>query len=233
MPRLATLILVSLPTLAMVGCNSAKNAAELAKVQQLAQRAADVQEIQNVMSRRAYYSATGQYERELKELWDITTTQNASFANEKGYWVEAGDIRKYYVTYQSAHRAKEPTTTIWQPVSTPVIEVADDGYTAKGVWYSMGQVMRNVGGKATPSYIAQRYYVDFYRANTRWKIWHFIARTEWSMDGQNWVAGPAAASDDVPVPSERIRPEQAGEPNIPEPYKNFSLTFSYGPPRHV
>ena len=59
----------------------------------------DVEEIKDLMSRRAVYSANEERERELKELWvnqpDHMAT--ASFGRNYGYYVGMDAIRSYYV----------------------------------------------------------------------------------------------------------------------------------------
>jgi hypothetical protein len=269
MPKLGAFLLsglVSLFTLATIGCTSpARKAAEQAEHAKV-QRALDVQEIQNVMSKHAYYSATGQHQRELDELWTMTT-QGVSWGTDEGFWVDAKQVEDYYVRYFDTVRARELAafsklhpevkdvkenygagTSMFQTLSTPVIEIAGDGQTAKGLWYSVGQVSQTPGGKQTPTYVWERYGVDFYKPNADWKIWHFFVHRDWSgAPGQGWVSGPgggpggrggAGEISDAPVPEVRTARDKNASPyappseflKVPQPYRTFSLTFSYGPP---
>src|ERR1035438_7351015 len=62
---------------------------------------------------------------------------------------------------------------------TPVIEVASDGKTAKGLWYSIGQAVRGsvaADGKTsvTTGWMWEKYGVDFIKEDGKWKIWHLI-----------------------------------------------------------
>ena len=62
---------------------------------------------------------------------------------------------------------------------TPVIEVAGDGKTAKGIWYSIGIGVRpNVNSDGTytksTSWMWEKYAVDFIKEDGKWKIWHLI-----------------------------------------------------------
>jgi hypothetical protein len=268
MPKWAMLLLpglVSLLALATIGCtSSARKAAEAAERAKL-QRALDVQEIQNLMSRHAYYYAAGQRQRELDELWAMQT-QGVSWGSDEGFWVDAKEVTDYYVRYFDKVRAEEleafgkahpeiknvkenygAGASMFLTNSTPVIEVAGDGQTAKGLWYSVGQVTQTPGGKPTPMYVWEREGVDFYKPHDTWKIWHFFVHRDWSAaPGQSWVpaasASAAAAAPALipgyPMPSVKVKKDpNAGPyappavfPKVPQPYRSFSQTFSYGPP---
>lgn len=53
---------------------------------------------------------------------------------------------------------------------TPVIEVAADGRTAKGVWDSFGPNITS--GSEVGNWLWVKYAVDFIREDGTWKIWH-------------------------------------------------------------
>jgi len=53
---------------------------------------------------------------------------------------------------------------------TPVIEVAADGKTAKGVWDSFGPNINN--GNEVGNWLWVKYAVDFIKEDGQWKIWH-------------------------------------------------------------
>jgi len=59
-------------------------------------------------------------------------------------------------------------------LATPMIEVAGDGKTAKGVWRSPGieAVRPPGGGKPVPLWSFGSYACDFIHLDGRWKIWH-------------------------------------------------------------
>ncbi|MBT81563.1 MAG: hypothetical protein CL587_14370 [Alteromonadaceae bacterium] len=60
--------------------------------------------------------------------------------------------------------------------TTPVIEVAGDGKTAKGIWYSPGMgLMANIEGddaKVGSVFFWEKYAGDFILEDGKWKIWH-------------------------------------------------------------
>ena len=103
----------------------------------------DVEEIKDLMSRRAVYSANEERERELKELWvnqpDHMAT--ASFGRNYGYYVGMDAIRSYYVdSHQTRIDALSGTGYMeCHTVTSPYVELAGDGNSARGLWYSIGQ----------------------------------------------------------------------------------------------
>ena len=58
------------------------------------------------------------------------------------------------------------------PVSCPLIEIAEDGNTAKGLWYCQGAHCEVTGGGPTSGWTWGYYAADFVREDDGWKIWH-------------------------------------------------------------
>ena len=134
-----------------------------------------------------------------------------------------------------------------KPLTAPVIEVAEDGETAKGLWICMGcdaeVTERGPEADWTWGYFAG----DFIYEGDDWKIWHLQYLNDVdSLCGQSWgrkvTSYPElpefAPLKDVALPSytvaETVRelytPSRplAVTPRIPEPYRTFAETFSYG-----
>ncbi len=135
-----------------------------------------------------------------------------------------------------------------RPVSAPVIVVADDGQTAKGMWTSMGcynSFDEMYGPQSHWSWSI--YAVDFILEDGQWKLWHMMYLTEIdALCGRDWTKPTAPAQErpefaplkqaQVPgpnVPTQLHQPWsadrlKAGLPRLPEPYATFGDTFSYG-----
>ena len=134
-----------------------------------------------------------------------------------------------------------------KPLTAPVIEVAEDGETAKGLWICMGcdaeVTERGPEADWTWGYFAG----DFIYEGDDWKIWHLQYLNDVdSLCGQSWgrkvMPYPElpefAPLKDVALPpytvAETVRelytPSRplAVTPRIPEPYRTFAETFSYG-----
>ena len=102
-----------------------------------------VEQIKDLMSRRAMYSANEERARELDELWVSQSAHQAtaSFGRNYGYYVGLDAIRSYYV---DAHQKRIDALNgvgymECHAVSSPYVELAEDGQSARGLWYSIGQ----------------------------------------------------------------------------------------------
>jgi len=133
-------------------------------------------------------------------------------------------------------------------LTTCIIEQAEDGKTAKGLWYVMGEDndITSVGPYSMWAYGYMA--ADFIKEGDDWKIWHLQdiedihapVGMDWSTD---WKMPPEhpkyaeIANIKMPEPNvkqpirERYHPDREFTPlvaNIPETYVTFSDTFSYG-----
>jgi len=249
-----------LASLAAAGSSACGSRATQEPPQASAPLARDVLEIQNLMGRRAFYHAAGRNELEFAMF--ARRKSDISWGHNQGYWVGADSIRKYYVEqHAEAGRANLARMTRLYPelkndpanvgagdfvmhtLTTPVIEVAGDGQTAKGVWYTPGAVgVTDAQGRLTGAWLWERYAVDFIREDGQWRIWHFLVLTDFDV-GMGRDIDPAAAHPGVPGAGEswdvntKSYPRWSATtvpalmPPLPEPYRTFSETFSYGPPR--
>ena len=186
----------------------------------LAQKAVDIQAIQNIMSRHVLYHCYGEHKAEMEEIWvqEYENQMTASFGQNQGFYVGYGSIWDAYVTghdsswlataksYCEANNidisgwTDEEILEVYGGVgqlllhvtTTGIIEVADDGLTAKGYWYSPGMI-REVGMSGNS--IWEAYGVDFIKENGEWKIWHLHMFTDF-MGGFyiNFPTGNVSAS---------------------------------------
>lgn len=134
-----------------------------------------------------------------------------------------------------------------KPLTAPVIEVAEDGETAKGLWFCLGcsaeVTSRGPEANWTWGYFAG----DFVYEEDMWKIWHLQYLNDVdSLCGQSWgrdiLPYPElpefAALKEFSYPEYTVRESVralysvdrplTAAPRIPEPYRTFSETFSYG-----
>jgi SnoaL-like domain len=163
------------------------------------ERALAMWQVQNTMSRHEYYHAAIRNLEEIDAYWvsrDGPYAKSATFSSPG--WVMNGieTIRRAYgeQSRSDAEKALEALNKIDPSVkvtaqnygagsewvmhtsTTPVIEIAGDGKTAKGVWYSpgVGLMGHAVKGKigVTGSLFFEKYAGDFVKENGIWKIWH-------------------------------------------------------------
>lgn len=134
-----------------------------------------------------------------------------------------------------------------KPMACPVIEISDDNNSAKGLWYCQGAYNDvEIGGpiaRWTWGYFA----ADFMRQDSQWKILNLQSVNDVdSICGQSW-GKPQANYPELPefaelrefkYPAytetvtlrEQYSPKRplTGAPKLPQPYKTFAETFSYG-----
>ena len=130
-------------------------------------------------------------------------------------------------------------------ISNYVIEVAEDGETAKGFCSLFGfNTTADTRGPIS-NWILGTLTVDFIYEDDAWKIWHM----QYFTDIDNEAGSPLGESDFPDLPEfeslrglEAPKPSQAAAlyekysgtraatklPRLPEPYTTFAETFSYG-----
>jgi len=120
--------------------------------------------IQNLMGR---YSHLGQLRGEgtLSELFAMNTP-GVSWRTPGG----PVGIAQMKQRFDRPQEQLQPGVLRMHTMFTPVIEIAGDGQTAKGVWDSFGP---EVGGPNDEGgWFQAKYGVDFVKENGVWKIWH-------------------------------------------------------------
>ncbi|MBP2650999.1 MAG: hypothetical protein H6Q74_1824 [Firmicutes bacterium] len=246
--------------------------------EQMAQRALDYQEIENVMSKHEYYHSLKLNKDEIDTIW-CKKAPNPSFGQNQGFFV---GYKLLYETYRNGCEIMTNEATekmkkmypelagksdqeiygvgsmIFHTTTTPIIEVAGDGKTAKGLWYSPGQVTEVGPDGPSGQWIWEKYAVDFVKEDGQWKIWHMLVVTDLVVDvGKSWTdksyqapmfsAGGKDKDGNDMTPPKRDGFQLPGPnypgvnyqvysktrvpmdyPRMPEPYYTFSETFSYG-----
>jgi hypothetical protein len=135
----------------------------------------------------------------------------------------------------------------YKPVDTPVIELAADGQTAKGLWSIRGSHSAVTAGGPVAYWEWGWFAVDFIREADGWKIWHMqylqdVCRPcgfPWTGEEKAYKERPEfagiaqwqAAQPNVPCAlHERYHAQRRPSrgPRMPEPYETFDETFTYG-----
>ncbi len=234
-------------------------------------RLEDKEEVQHVMAIHAYYHGIGRNDIEYAQIW-TKKQSDITFGQNQGYYVGHASIKNYYVDYQKKSQQRDLTVLktkypqidaanpenlpmgelFMHSLTTPIIEIAGDGQTAKGVWYSPGFVTGVGGGNAHAFWCYEKYGVDFIREDGQWKIWHlhvytdFIVPTDksWAQDAGEAQMGSSTAAPtpggmppmpaDMPKPDKQVITYKTYSPTnvpqlvrLPEPYRTFSETFSF------
>ena len=229
------------------------------------QRAYDVYLIKNVMARHAYFHAYDMHEREIDEIWvgRPEHKETASFGQNWGYQVGLELIRRNYVAINELNRMKDlralrekhpdiecesanraTGSMLMHCLTTPYIEVAGDGETAQGMWYSPGQVTFAKPDGVDAMYLFELYGADFIKEDGEWKLWHLFI-------GTDIMHSPGVDMTNVPVDAPEFdlndedeetnmkltyeldaytsRYNRSHYPAIPKPYGTFAEAVSNGP----
>lgn len=212
-------------------------------------RVMDKEEIKKLMARSAFYYANNQRRRELSELWVKTPEyrSSASYGRNWGYYVGMDSIEKYYVIDHEAKQYRDLEaihstdssvavnnlnlgwgTTAFHTVTTPMLYIAGDGMTARGLWYLAGQETIVKGdGTFTAYHTMGNMAADFVKENGVWKIWHQVICNDFIVEaGTDFKTGSLE-----PLTEEDPFREDFGTPDIPMVVHNprYNLSDNYPP----
>jgi hypothetical protein len=180
-------------------------------------------EVQNTFSKHCFYHEAGKHRAEMLDIWvkkDGEFAKTAKWQQPMGINVGYDAIWQFYVlnkeksNQQILDEISKADPSIknipenlgvggeWasHTQSTPVIEVAGDGKTAKGIWESPGLHFQAQvkDGKISKngSWFWEKYAADFVKEDGKWKIWHIAMYYEntppgWNADTDTYEAKSA------------------------------------------
>jgi SnoaL-like domain len=210
-------LLISFALAALVACqpappppDSSTGSATDASAQRLAQLEHEIGRLQargaieNIFPRYQYLHSAFRDAEIIDSLWVKKGTPgiSAQYTNS-GVYNTWDSVMAYH-----RDRPSPKGKLLVHYTTSPLIEVAGDGETAKGVWIVAGvesgltdpDVAKQApagffepelveGKKVWAHWIQVRYYLDFLKQDGEWKIWHFraveISRAPFS---KNWIA---------------------------------------------
>lgn len=161
----------------------------LTEAERAAFKAADTWAVQNLMSRHSWYHSAFMNATELDEIW-VKKTPNPIWAQNYQQWVGMDAIKK---SYGMPSTPKDRLGAIqFHTVSTPVIEIAEDRKTAKGVFYTAGVVgSYQKDGTANTRWMWERYGMECVQEDGVWKIWHLHVYSDFAVDFGKPMGEPA------------------------------------------
>ncbi|HTP39325.1 MAG TPA: nuclear transport factor 2 family protein [Steroidobacteraceae bacterium] len=143
------------------------------------QKAAEALQISNIMGRYAGYVIANRWNEigEMFALDDPDVHQNVPFAM-------SGPALRTYFSSRQAEKLGDGVLH-QHAFMSPIIEVAGDDQTAKGVWDSPG--IDTGAGNSMANWAWVRYAVDFKKIHGEWKIWHLSVLPVWrAAYGEEW-----------------------------------------------
>ena len=226
-------------------------------VYKMAQKALDQQAIQNVMSRHVMYHCYGLHQEEMEQIWvqEPENQATASFGQNQGFYVGYEAIWDAYVDGHSEDWLKTAKSyldkqgidysamsddeilaeyggvgqLLLHVTTTAIIEVAEDGMTAKCFWYSPGMICETGQSGNT---IWEAYGVDFVKEGDEWKMWHLHMFTDFmgsfylTLGGNSGGSGGGQGAGGAAPEGESAGGESAGGEQ-PSPAE-VTVTFSTG-----
>lgn len=226
----------------------------------------DHREIQNLMGKLTYYYLLKQHGQIFGDLW--SRAEDVCLGVNQGYYVGTGAVSGYYAALHEetvlrstlmcsrfAEELKDKTeeekfgigSMDYKPLSSDLIEIAEDGQTAKGMWLCQGSYDKLEQSGPVAYWEWSCFAVDFIYEAGQWKIWHMLYFRDIDIPcGDAWTRAPkertaldcfAAVVDFVMLKPtvEKVLWENYHTnrplkklPTMPSPYCTFADTFSYG-----
>jgi hypothetical protein len=202
-----------------------------------------VNEIRNLVSKVQYLHSANRHS-DTYEFFAKNTPGVRTYWGEQGYW-EGPDAPQRQGAIMDRGGEKDIGGMAVHTLTLPVIEVAGDGKTAKGVWTGNGFLVmpdKETGKvKDKASWEWDKYGIDFVKEDGKWKLWHYhvyrFFRTGWDKGLTDWdpdakvdlhipkgLEPDGPAIDDYPY---RPDAEPKLAPVPPEPYETWEDTTSY------
>jgi hypothetical protein len=159
------------------------------------ERARDIQEIQNLMTRRMYFHSVGQNENELA-LWsrkrEVRWAQNQGcfvgiksiaagydIINRKNQQAEIERLSKLNPKIVNGWSSRFVGNTVLHTLNSPLIVVADDLQSAKATWYTPGVILTTQDGKTPIGFwIWERYAIDVVSEDGQWRFLNIQVNTD-------------------------------------------------------
>jgi hypothetical protein len=203
------------------------------KLQHEQERLQAVHEIQNVAAK--YYNT--------KNKPEVFALKQPDVSVEIAMWGKfIGPEKVKQLFAAEGGHTPPPGMLIEHQLTTPYIQVAADGQTAKGVWCSPGietypgETDHEEGGKLTAHWCWAKYAADFIKEDGEWKVWHYhFYDTFMCPYHKSWVETPQPPLDVVwehrgglqpdspPTYRSSYFPDRVREmrPAVPEPYETW------------
>lgn len=226
-------------------------------------------ECEKLMSLHVYYHAAGIHREEIERYW--TRSNECTWAHNFGQMGDKANFTLNYAGSQEADaaRAFESAAAVYPELRdpelvadhraileqamhftvSPIVEVAGDGQTAKGLFYTPGMITSTLNPQQAleGTWIWERYGADFVYEDGRWvyKNLKVCCDLVGEMDAPNWpVAGldaTAPPEDEEPESGQpmeithpgplhySVSPTQLPQerPFMPLPYRTFTDTYNY------
>ena len=143
------------------------------EMEEAIQWAEDRFEVENLMSHYTYYVFNGDY----KSVLDLFALDEVDVRIEQPMWgafIGKDKVTKFLMAQDKSSPTGLKPGEFWiVPLNTPKIEIAGNGKTAQGMFWSPGAATMLIDGKPKAYWYYPMFGVDFKKVDGEWKIWHF------------------------------------------------------------
>jgi hypothetical protein len=192
------------------------------------QRLEDTLEIQKLQSKYVHYLFKQRFERIVDECFAKNVVDVSVEFSDSGVYRGLDSVRALYKAFEATRQI--PGFFIMHTTVNPVIEISQDGLSARSHWLSPGAS----GSDTSASWIWGPYYVDYVKEDGQWRISHsnlaalFRNRyeTSWAQAPDHGsVRGPLSVKPDEPSTvykpyneAKKQRDLFANHPELPQAY---------------
>jgi ketosteroid isomerase-like protein len=214
--------------------------AENKKLRHEMERSQAVTEIMNLISRMQAYHTANRNEL-MPSLYAKKAPDVRLYWGELGSWEGPDGPAKAGKTFEHMGPGGNAGMMAIHLMGNPMIEVAGDGKTARGIWVAAGMVANKRGGQPTAMWEWNRYGIDFIKEDGQWKLWHHhvypLFQVGWD---QKWAEQFPRKAVGIKF-TEETKPNHPATPldvfyspdeelpyiPVPEPYETFDPANMY------
>lgn len=196
-------------------------------------RMEDLEAIKKLQNTYQYYLFKEDYEKIAANMFSETMPDVSIEASDSGIYRGKEGINRFFHKFMGFLKVTRGAFTMHMALG-PVIEIAEDGKTAKGIWFSPGCATDPKGLHAL--WIWGVYVNDYVKENGKWKFWHvsFVPFFRTPYD-KGWIKEPIGTSLSTGMedaPPSRWNPYDVSKtaeelfahlPDPPEPYKTSDI----------
>jgi hypothetical protein len=209
------------------------------------QRLKDLHEVQEVMSRYFHWHTAGLHKECYDKLFAKKQPDVRAEIADWGRWEGPEAVKNLYYKVLTAAEGDRKGQMFVHSIDTPSIQIAGDGKTAKGVWFSPGHETAKVNGKLQAFWCWSYFGTDFIKEDGVWRIWHYHCYAMFRVPfEQSWVeftSKPSVSTGEGPQIPEGAGPNKPFTyfneytptsvrelvPAPPEPYETFDQAKAY------
>lgn len=175
---------------------------EMEQIQHLLERQQSWADIMNLMGRYQYYHTGGQMDRIGRELFAWWLPDARCEYGPLGVFGAKKSLEFFNAMtelFTGGQGVCHPGLLEIHQITTPVVEVAGDNQTAKGMWMSTGAILmlHDEGSETGRSFTwdSGKYAVDFINTEQGWRVWHLHVCDLWRTDFDRDPVATAAPMD--------------------------------------